>query len=105
MKNLVVALVVLMAGAQAEAKGPAPEDSLKGRIIISDKPLPTRWSSVGAYVAQLKGLNKGSLWYDKKSGKLTVQYAAFFAKPVEDVQVNLVLYDITAGAHTQKVST
>ena len=39
------------------------------------------------------------------SGKLTVQYAAFFSKPVEDVQVNLVLYDITAGAHTQKVST
>ncbi len=89
----------------AQAKGPVPEDYLKGRIIISDKALPTRWSSVSGYVSTLKNLNKGTLWYDKKSGKLTVQYAAFFAKPVEDVQVNLVLYDVTAGAHTQKVST
>jgi hypothetical protein len=82
-----------------------PEDSLKGRIIISDKRLPTSWNSVSSYVAQLKGLNKGSMWYDKKTGKLTVQYAAFFAQPVNDVQVMLVLYDVTGGAHQQKVTT
>lgn len=106
MKTLAAALaMVLLTGSAAFAKGPVPEDALKGKIIISDKPLPTRWSSVGAYVAQLKGLNKGTLWYDKKSGKLTIQYAAFFAKPVDDVQVNLVLFDVTNGAHTQKVST
>ena len=63
------------------------------------------WSSVSSYVSQLKGMNKGTLWYDKKTGKLTVQYAAFFAQPVNDVQVILVLYDITNGAHQQKVST
>jgi hypothetical protein len=89
----------------AAAKGPAPEDLLKGRIIISDKPLPMKWNSVSSFVAQMKALNKGTLWYDKKSGKLTVQYAAFFAQPISDVQVNLVLYDITGGAHQQKVST
>jgi hypothetical protein len=98
-------LVALVLALPAFAKGPAPEDFLKGRIIISDKALPTHWNSVGSYVAQLKGLNKGTLWYDKKTGKLTVQYAAFFAKPVDDVQVNLVLYDVTNGAHQQKVST
>jgi hypothetical protein len=100
-----LAMLVVVVGSAASAKGPVPEDALKGKIIISDKPLPTRWTSVGAYVAQLKSLNKGTLWYDKKSGKLTIQYAAFFAKPVDDVQVNLVLFDITNGAHTQKVST
>jgi hypothetical protein len=94
----------LCAVAQAK-KGPGPEDFLKGKIIISDKSLPMRWSSVSSYVAQLKGLNKGTLWYDKKTGKLTVQYAAFFAQPVADVQVNLVIYDVTNGAHTQKIST
>ena len=91
--------------AVAHAKGPVPEDFLKGKLIISDKKLPTSWSSVSSYVAQVKNLNKGTLWYDKKTGKLTVQYAAFFAKPVDDVQVNLVLYDVTNGAHQQKVST
>ena len=105
MRTSTVAVVLALFALPVFAKGPVPEDYLKGRIIISDKALPTRWSSVSSFVSTLKNLNKGTLWYDKKSGKLTVQYAAFFAKPVEDVQVNLVLYDITNGAHTQKVST
>jgi hypothetical protein len=104
MKKLAVAVVVFCAPI-VFAKGPVPEDFLKGRIIISDKPLPSKWNSVSSYVAQMKNLSKGTLWYDKKSGKLTIQYAAFFARPVDDVQVNLVLYDITGGQHTQKVST
>lgn len=90
--------------AHAKGKGPQPEDMLKGRVIISDAKFPMSWSSVGSYVAQLKGLNKGTLWYDKKTGKLTVQYAAFFAKPLNDVQVNLVIYDITNGARDRRGS-
>lgn len=105
MKTLTVALSLALWAPLAFAKGPVPEDALKGRIIVSDKPLPTKWSSVSGYVAQMKNLSKGTVWYDKKSGKLTVHYAAFFAKPVDDVQVNLVLYDVTGGQHMQKVST
>ncbi len=84
------------------AKGPAPEDILKGQIIISDKPLPTHWSSVAQLYRrdQLSGLNKGSLWYDKKTGKLSFSYAAFFARPVNDVQVILNIYDVTGGLHS-----
>jgi hypothetical protein len=104
MKKLALTLV-LMLGPLALAKGPVPEDYLKGKIIISDKHLPTSWNSVSSYVSQLKSMSKGTLWYDKKSGKLTLQYAAFFAQPVNDVQVMLVLYDITGGSHQQKVST
>lgn len=87
------------------AKGPAPEDMLKGRIIVADKSLPSSWSSVGSYVAQLKGLNKDQIWYDKKTGKVKIYYAAFFAQPVNDVQVEMRIIDITAGAHNQLVST
>jgi hypothetical protein len=105
MRSLVLALALVAPFSAASAKGTQPEDLLKGKIIISDKMLPTKWASVGGYVSQLKAMSKSTLWYDKKTGKLTVQYAAFFAKPVDDVQVNLVLYDITGGAHTQKVST
>jgi hypothetical protein len=104
MKKLLIALSLLVAPLTF-AKSAGPEEFLKGKIIISDKPLPSRWSSVSSYVGQMKALNRGSLWYDKKSGKLTVHYNAFFSKPVDDVQVMLVLYDITNGAHEQKVST
>ncbi|MSP59673.1 MAG: hypothetical protein EXR72_04905 [Myxococcales bacterium] len=90
---------------QALAKGPMPEDLLKGRIIISDRRLPTSWSSVPSYVAQLKNLNKTTLWYDKKTNKLKIEYAAFFSKPINDVQVDLVIYDITNGANARKAAT
>ena len=104
MKTLATFVLLVAASGIALAKGPQPEDMLKGRIIISDKKLPTSWSSPSSYVAQLKNLNKGTLWYDKKSGKLTIQYAAFFARPVNDVQVMMALTDITNGAHTQKTT-
>ena len=104
MKNFVIAACLAL-GAVASAKGPVPEDYLKGKVIISDRSFPMSWTSVSSYVSTLKGMNKGTLWYDKKTGKLTLQYAAFFAQPVHDVQVMLNLIDITGGAHTQKVQT
>jgi hypothetical protein len=104
MKNLVIAAFLLLGGL-ASAKGPVPEDYLKGKVIISDRSFPMSWTSVSSYVSTLKNMNKGTLWYDKKTGKLTLQYAAFFSQPVNDVQVMLNLIDITGGAHTQKVQT
>ena len=90
----------------AQAKGGGePADLLKGKIIISDKRLPTNWSSPASYASQLKGMNKSTLWYDKKTGKLKIEYAAFFATKLDDVQCNLVIYDITNGARDRKATT
>jgi hypothetical protein len=96
LSGLLALLLVATAG-PAVAKGGAPEDLLKGTLIISDSSLPTRWTSPGAYAGQLKKLHKSSLNYDKKTGKVQVYYAAFFAEPVNDIQVNFVIYDITNG--------
>jgi hypothetical protein len=101
----ILALAMPIALCTVALARPVPEDYLKGRIIVSDRPLPSSWNSVSSYVSTLKNLNKGTLWYDKKTGKLTIQYAAFFAQPVNDVQVMLYLYDVTGGAHQQKAST
>ncbi len=100
-----LALVLFLAhlGA-AQAKGTQPEDILKGQLIISDHPFPTSWTSAGAYASKIKSLNKSSIFYDKKTGKTQVYYAAFFAQPVNDVQVNFVIYDITGGARLKKGS-
>ncbi len=83
--------------APAYAKGGAPEDYLKGQLFISDSSFPTRWSSVADFVSRVKKNNKTSLTYDKKTKKLQVYYAAFFAQPVDDFQVNFAIYDITNG--------
>lgn len=103
----IVFLTTLCLTGPALAKGPqaAPEDILKGQIIIAEKPLPTRWTSVSAYVAQLRSANRTTLFYDKKNPKLKIEYAAFFAKPVNDVQVDLVIYDVTGGRKERKATT
>jgi hypothetical protein len=103
MKLLSTAIVIaLLVPVAVTARESHPADSLHGRIIISDRKLPNSWSSVGSYVSQVKNLSKGTLWYDKKTGKLTLEYAAFFAKELADVQVNLVIYDITNGARDHR---
>jgi hypothetical protein len=83
------------------AKGGAPEDVLKGQLFISDSSFPTKWNSVGEFVSRVKKNNKTSLTYDKKTKKLQVYYAAFFAQPVDDVQVNFAIYDITNGVQNK----
>ena len=98
-------LTVALSPGGALGKGAMPEDLLKGRIIISDKRLPTSWTSVSSYVGQLKSSHKGTLWYDKKTNKVTIEYAAFFPKPINDVQVDLVIYDVTSGRPERKSST
>lgn len=91
------ALPLVAPSAPAYAKGGAPEDYLKGQLFISDSSFPTRWSSVADFVSRVKKNNKTSLTYDKKTKKLQVYYAAFFAQPVDDFQVNFAIYDITNG--------
>ncbi len=75
-----------------------PEDLLKGKLIVSTESLPTKWTSAGQFAARLKSLHKSSVTYDKKTGKVEIYYAGFFAAPVPDVQVNFVIYDITDKA-------
>ena len=104
-KILVAAALLLGVTTTSFGKGSAPEDVLAGRMIISDRRLPINWSSVGGYVSTLKSMNKTTLWYDKKTGKVKIEYAAFFAKKLEDVQVNLVIYDVTSQRPEHRATT
>jgi hypothetical protein len=91
------AAAILAPGAAHAKGGGAPEDVLKGQLFISDESFPTKWSSVPEFVSRVKKNHKSALTYDKKTKKLQVYYAAFFAAPVDDIQVNFAIYDITNG--------
>ncbi|HEV8320629.1 MAG TPA: hypothetical protein VG389_03380 [Myxococcota bacterium] len=79
-----------------EAAAAKAADVLKGRIIISEKAFPSRFASDGAMVAHMKKVNKTELVCDKE-GVWEFYYMAFFAKPLDDVQVTVNLYDLTTG--------
>lgn len=98
LQGLFLGLLLAPSAASAASK---PEDLLKGHMFISDSSFPLKWTSAAEYASRLKKLHKERLFYDKKTGKLTIYYAAFFASPVNDVQVDFVIYDITGGANAK----
>jgi hypothetical protein len=77
-----------------------PEDVFAGRMIISEHELPMEYSSARKYVKKMKQLQRTSIRLATIKTKL--YYAAFFAKPVRDVQVDVVLYDVTDGTRVKK---
>jgi hypothetical protein len=96
--GLTVAIVAagLLAGLAGVAGAAKAADILKGRIIIAEKPFPSRFASDAAMVAYMKKVHKAEL-VCTKDGVWEFNYMAFFAKPVDDVQVTVNLYDLTAG--------
>lgn len=77
-----------------------PEDVFKGRVLTSSKRFPTRAKSVGAYIKKLRKNVKSKLWEKGKDRKYEdrywkVYFAAFFRRPLNDLEVTIKLYDVT----------
>jgi hypothetical protein len=100
--NRVVALtlgaVLFSSGAQA-AK---PEDVFKGRIIITDSRLPTRFASEGAFVQAVHRASIDKVWpKEEKGNEVAVwkfEYIAFFARPLNDNEITVKFWEIGGGS-------
>lgn len=94
-----VALAIAFIGwnaAPAEA-GRKPEDIHAGKIITSKKPIPTGAKSVRAYLKKLRKARTTKFWEDKKKKQWKIFFAAFFRRPLNDLEVTVKFYDITGG--------
>jgi len=98
--GFVALLALTLAGARTFAGGAKPEDVFKGRIIITKKPLPLRFGSAGAFISAVNSAKIDKLWptqEDGDKGEWKVEYIAFFAQPLNDNEIQVKFYDITAG--------
>jgi hypothetical protein len=80
-----------------------PEDVFKGRIIITRDRLPTHFSSQGAFIAAVRKAQIDKVWPvdEKKTGDdvtWLIEYIAFFAKPLNDNEVNLKFWEVGGGS-------
>ena len=89
---------VVVAGVASAA---GPEEVFKGKIIITKKRLPMKFSSQAAFVNELKNSKIDKIWPTEENGPdhgiWNVEYIAFFAQPLNDNEIQVKFYDITGG--------
>lgn len=81
---------------EASAKR-SPDQVFRGQIITSAKRLPTRAKSPGAYIKALKKAKKTKFKENTEKKSWKIHFAAFFRKPLNDLEVTVKLYDVSTG--------
>ena len=74
-----------------------PDRIFRGQILTAAKPFPTSAKSKRKYVQKLKKLRKSKFMENKDKKSWKIHYAAFFRRPLNDLEVTVKLYDITNG--------
>ncbi len=90
----ILCCLVLVSGALAKK----PEDVLGGKIMLSETPFPRQVKSPDAFLAQVKKQAKDRFWENKETRQWKLYYAAFFKKPVDDLEIGVKFYDISDGS-------
>lgn len=92
-----VAFVVVAAQAGSASAGRSPEDVFRGQVLTAKKRFPTSDKSQSAYIAKLKKSKTDRFYEDKTNKSWKVHFAAFFRKPLNDLEVTVRLFDVTNG--------
>jgi hypothetical protein len=90
---ILAALVTFTLVVQPPAASANPEKVFAGQIITSDKKFPMRAKSPSAFVTAIRRQKKNQFWEDKAKGTWKVYFAAFFRRPLNDIEVIVKLYD------------
>src|SRR5689334_17749249 len=86
-----VALALVCGSAAADTD---PCRVFGGKIMISDKVFMSHAKSTSAFGANVRRQAKTQLWEDKAKGTWKVYFAAFFKRPLNDIEVVVKLYDV-----------
>lgn len=81
----------------SKSSGAKVDRAFGGKILTSDKKFPSSASSESAYVSALKKQSKDKFYEDKANQQWKIHFAAFFKKPLGDLEYTVKLYDVTQG--------
>jgi hypothetical protein len=73
------------------------EKRFGGKILTSDKKFPHSAKSENAYISKLNKQKKIKFWEDKANQQWKIHFAAFFKKPLTDLEYTVKLYDVSNG--------
>ena len=97
----VMAIVLGLIGVSSGARAAKPEDVFKGRIIITENRLPTRFSSESAFAQTVQRSSIDRVWPAEEKGNdhaiWKFEYIAFFARPLNDNEITVKFWEISGG--------
>ncbi len=96
-RTLAVVAILVAFLAQGHAEARKPEDVFAGKILLSKKRFPTYAKSVRAYIQQLRKQSSDRFWEDEENKQWKIYFAAFWKKPLNDLEVTVKLFDVTSG--------
>ncbi len=79
----------------AQAKKAAK--AFRGQIITSVKRLPTSAKSERAYIQKIRKAKVTKFQENKEKKEWKIYFAAFFRRPLNDLEITVKLYDVTDG--------
>jgi hypothetical protein len=95
---LVLTILTACTLVASSAQAKKPEDVFGGRVMCSDKSFPLESKSAAAYITSVKKQSKDRFQEDKEKGQWKIYYAAFFKKPLNDLEIKVTIYDVTDGS-------
>jgi hypothetical protein len=79
-----------------------PEDVFKGRIVIMEGRLPSRFATEGAFVQAIHHASIDKVWPLEEKGNdhaiWKLEYIAFFARPLNDNEITVKFWEIGGGS-------
>jgi hypothetical protein len=94
MKRLIVAAATLLPALTSAAK---PEDVFKREVVLVAKRVPVQFKSADAFIRFLRENRAVHIWPAKTKRAWKFSYMSFFAAPLDDIQVQVRLSDVTDG--------
>ena len=82
----------------------AEANPYKGKIKFSTKRFPLAAKSKSAYFAKIKKQSKDKFQEDTENKQWKIQFAAFFSRPLNDLEVTIRIYDVTTKQKVLKVA-
>jgi hypothetical protein len=100
--NRVMAVTLAILALSSTAHAAKPEDVFKGRIILTENRLPTRFASEGAFVQAVHRASIDKVWPQEEKGNdhavWKLEYIAFFARPLNDNEITVKFWELGGGS-------
>ena len=95
--RVAVLAVVLALTFAAAAQAETPEKVFAGKVLLSTKRFPMSAKSASAYIAALRKQSASNFQEDKDNHQWKINFAAFFKGALDDVEVQVKIYDVGGG--------